>query len=100
MDTNNIVQLIIDDKIFHFIKSNNKDKKLMTLSPKGKMIHFGDNKRQHYYDRTRIWGHLDHNNKERRRLYHARAKGIKDKYGNLTYKDPESPNYYSFHVLW
>jgi hypothetical protein len=37
---------------------------------------------------------------KRQKSYLARAKGIKDKQGNLTYKDPESPNYHAVRVIW
>jgi len=30
----------------------------------------------------------------------ARAKGIKDKNGNLTWKDKNSANYYAIRYLW
>lgn len=32
--------------------------------------------------------------------YRSRARGIKDKYGNLTYKNKASPNYWSYHYGW
>jgi len=35
-----------------------------------------------------------------RRSYLARAKGIKNKQGELTYKDKSSPNYWSVRYLW
>lgn len=35
-----------------------------------------------------------------RKSYLARAKGIRDKQGNLTYKDKSSPNYWSVKYLW
>lgn len=35
-----------------------------------------------------------------RKSYLARAKGIRDKQGNLTYKDKSSPNYWSVRYLW
>ena len=38
--------------------------------------------------------------KKRRDAYIKRAKGIKDKNGNLTYLDKASPNYYSVKYLW
>ena len=38
--------------------------------------------------------------KEQRKSYLARAKGIKDKNGNLTYKDKNTANYWSVRFLW
>jgi len=41
-----------------------------------------------------------HKDPVRRKSYLARAKGIRDKQGNLTWKDKSSPNYWSVRVLW
>ena len=38
--------------------------------------------------------------KEQRKSYLARAKGIKNKQGELTYLDKTSPNYWSVKYLW
>tara|TARA_R110000737_G_scaffold277631_1_gene284400 strand:- start:38 stop:319 length:282 start_codon:yes stop_codon:yes gene_type:complete len=38
--------------------------------------------------------------KEQRNSYLARAKGIKNKAGQLTWKDKTSPNYWSIRYLW
>jgi len=38
--------------------------------------------------------------KEQRKSYLARAKGIRDKNGNLTWKDKNSPNYWAIRYLW
>lgn len=38
--------------------------------------------------------------KEQRKSYLARAKGIKDKSGNLTWKDKNTANYWSIRYLW
>lgn len=80
-------------------KSTRKDKKLQ-VNINGKTIHFGNPKYQHYEDKTGIWKSLDHKDPERRKRYLARAKGIKDKEGNLTWKDINSPNYWSIKILW
>ena len=71
-------------------KSTRKDKKLM-VKVNDKWVHFGNPKYQHYKDKTGIWKEKDHLDKERRKSYLARAKGIKDKNGNLTWKDKTSP---------
>jgi hypothetical protein len=41
-----------------------------------------------------------HRDPVRRKSYLARAKGIRDKQGNLTWKDKNSANYWSIRVLW
>jgi len=89
-----------------FAKSTRKGKKYM-VRYKNKLIHFGELKPdgkgyQQYRDSTGLglYSHLDHNDKERRKRYLARAKGIKDKNGNLTWKDKESANYYAVRYLW
>ena len=49
------------------------------------------------------FGHSDykHNySKKARESYLARAKGIRDKNGNLTYKNKLSANYWSVRYLW
>lgn len=71
-------------------RSNRKGKKYMVIYNDVK-IHFGNSD----YDDYTI-----HKDKERRRLYRARASRIKDKYGNLTYLNKYSPNYWSYHLLW
>ncbi len=38
--------------------------------------------------------------KEQRKSYRARASGIKNKQGQLTYKMKDTANYWSFHYLW
>ena len=58
---------------------------------KKKLIHFGDSR---YEDFTQ------HKDKERRKSYLKRAKGIKNKKGELTYKDKNSANYWSIKLLW
>ena len=35
-----------------------------------------------------------------RKSYRARASGIKNKAGKLTYKDKTTANYWSYHYLW
>ena len=85
-----------------FKKSTRKGKKYMVRTPKGKLIHFGASSMQQFKDTTGLglYTHLNHGDKERRKRYLARAKGIKDKNGNLTWKNPESSNYYSIKYLW
>ena len=58
---------------------------------KKRLIHFGDSR---YKDFTQGAS------KEQRKSYLARAKGIKNKKGELTWKDKNSANYYSVRLLW
>jgi hypothetical protein len=71
--------------------SSKKGKKFMIVLPDGNEIHFGA---KNYED------FLDHYDEKRRKSYLARAKGIKNKLGESTWKDPSSPNYYAVHLLW
>ena len=73
------------------VKSERKDKKFKVKTPSGKVIHFGHSL---YEDFTQ------HKDEKRRASYLARAKGIKDKNGNLTWKDKNSANYWSIKILW
>tara|TARA_R110002153_G_scaffold25163_4_gene80026 strand:+ start:198 stop:563 length:366 start_codon:yes stop_codon:yes gene_type:complete len=84
---------------YNYEKSTRKGKKLMTIV-NGKTIHFGDSKMEQYKDKTGIWKSKDHGDKERRKAYLSRAKGIKNKGGDSTYLLPESPNYHSVKILW
>lgn len=58
---------------------------------KPKLIHFGN---------TDFEDFTQHKDEKRRKSYLARAKGIKDKEGNLTYKDKNSKNYWAIRTLW
>tara|TARA_R110000764_G_scaffold209733_1_gene295443 strand:- start:47 stop:334 length:288 start_codon:yes stop_codon:yes gene_type:complete len=67
-----------------YVKADNK---------KGyKTIHFGQRGADDWRSGTAT--------KEQRKSYLARAKGIRDKQGNLTWKDKSSPNYWSIRFLW
>ena len=75
-----------------YIPSNNK---------KGwKTIHFGDRRFSQFRDKLGYYKHLDHGDPVRRKSYLARSKGIKNKKGELTWKDKNSSNYYSVRYLW
>jgi hypothetical protein len=85
---------------YTYFLSDKKNKKLSVIVD-GVKIDFGDTNYQNFFDKTSLldksYNHLDN---ERRRLYLLRAKGIKDKEGNLTYLNPLSPNFHSVRVLW
>lgn len=71
--------------------STHKHKKFQIEAPSGKTIHFGD---------TRYEDYTQHKDEKRRESYCKRAMAIQDKDGNLTWKNKESANYYSTHLLW
>ena len=71
--------------------SSRKNKKYVVTLPGSKKIHFASNKYSDY---------LIHKDKNRRERYLKRSKGIKNKKGDLTYKNRESPNYWSVNLLW
>jgi hypothetical protein len=83
--------------------SSAKDKKYSVYVMKdGKktLIHFGDKNYMHFSDKIGNYSELDHNDKDRQKSYLARAKGIKNKKGELTWKDKNSANYWAVRILW
>ena len=83
-----------------FQLSEKKDKKLK-VKYNNKWIHFGQKGYPHYFDKTGLLPKDDnHMDKDRRRLYLARATKIKDGDNNLTVNDKNSANYYSVNYLW
>jgi hypothetical protein len=72
------------------VKSWRKGKKWAVLY-KDKWIHFG----AIGYDDFTI-----HKDKDRRKNYRARASGIKNKEGKLTYKIKTSANFWAYNILW
>jgi uncharacterized protein YlbG (UPF0298 family) len=94
----------MNKKLYKPFKSLSKYKKysVYVLDKKNnpKLIHFGDMKYQHYKDKIGEYKHLDHLDEKRRINYLKRAKGLKDKYGELTYNNKNSPNYWSINYLW
>ena len=53
-----------------------------------------------YKDKGGYYKSLDHNDPVRRKAYLSRAKGIKNKKGELTYKDKNTANYWAVNFLW
>ena len=84
---------------YDYQKSTRKDEKLSVVVD-NKIVHFGNPNYQHFKDKTGIWKELDHNDKKRRENYLKRSKGIKNKKGELTWKDPNSANYHAIRILW
>jgi len=86
---------------FIYMKSTAKDKKLMVLSPKGKLIHFGQYPHEHFFDKTGLLDKkLNHKDKVRRVSYLQRTSNIQRKDGTATKNDPESANYHARKILW
>ena len=84
-----------------FRKSRAKGKKY-AVTYNNKTINFGDSNMQQYKDSTGLglFSSKNHLDPVRRKSYLARAKGIKNKKGELTWKDKASANYYSVRYLW
>tara|TARA_R110000744_G_scaffold72748_6_gene145871 strand:+ start:1614 stop:1922 length:309 start_codon:yes stop_codon:yes gene_type:complete len=79
-------------KYWVYVKSDNK---------KGfKKIGFGLKGMGQYKDKGKYYKSLDHGDPVRRKSYLSRAKGIKNKKGELTYKDKNSANYWAINYLW
>ena len=72
------------------VKSSRKDKKYMELTDNG-IIHFGAKNMEDF---------RQHGDKKRQKSYCARAKGIRNGKGELTYKDKNTANYWSYHWSW
>lgn len=72
------------------MKSTRKNKKWM-VKYNNKLIHFGDLR---YQDFTQ------HKNLNRKKSYLKRAKGIRDKQGNLTYNNKNKSNFWAIRILW
>ncbi len=84
---------------YEYSKSNRKNKKLKVIV-NGKTINFGDKRYEHFKDLTGIYTNLDHYDLNRKESYLKRAKGIKNKKGELTWLNPESANYHATRILW
>jgi hypothetical protein len=83
-----------EKELYKPFKSSAKNKKYSVYvmkDGKKKIIHFGHSD---YQDFTQ------HKDEKRRKSYLARAKGIKNKKGELTWKDKNTPNYWAVHYLW
>lgn len=77
-------------KYWVYVKKNDKIRK----------IGFGDKSMEQFKDKGGHWSNKDHGDPKRRKSYLARAKGIKNKQGDLTWKDKNSANYWSIRYLW
>jgi hypothetical protein len=88
-------------KTLELKKSTRKNKKYQ-IKYKGKIIHFGDTRYEHYEDKThlKLYSHLNHYDEKRRKNYITRVTNIKNKKGELVYLQPTSPAYWSYNYLW
>jgi hypothetical protein len=77
-------------ELYKPVKSTRKGKKMMVLTKNG-IIHFGDSTMKDF---------TQHKNKKRQKNYCLRSAGIKDKQGNLTFKDKDRANFWSRLWLW
>jgi len=71
-----------------------------TSNKKIKTVLFGDRRYQHYFDRVGMWAELNHNDRKRRAAYRKRHEGVLLKDGKPAYKQPYTPSYFSYHLLW
>lgn len=81
-------------------KGNHKYKVYVKRDGKKKLIGFGHKKYKHFKDKLKMYSDLDHNDKDRRKKYRARASKIKNKKGELTFKNKNYSNYWAYHYLW
>ena len=65
-----------------------------------KKIGFGLKGMGQFKDKGGHYKSLDHNDIKRRTAYLKRAKGTKNKKGELTYKDKNTANYWAINYLW
>lgn len=80
-------------------KSDKQNKKLMAsfINPKTNnknIIHFGDNRYKHYFDKSGIWKSLNTMDAQKRRLYRLRHK--KD----LDTDEPITAGILAYKILW
>jgi len=73
--------------------SKAKNKRFSIISPNGKLINFG------VWTYSKHGTYIDHFNDKIRKAWQARHKKIL-KNGKPAYKNPESPEYYSYNILW
>ena len=86
---------MVDKPLYKPFPSKRKNKKFSVYvmkDGKKKLIHFG----QKGYDDWRSGTAT----KEQRKSYLARAKGIRNKEGKLTWKDKNTANYWAVKYLW
>lgn len=90
----------INAKIYPSTRINKKLVAEFDYLGKHHRIHFGDDRYEHYHDKTGFFDYLDHRDPERRKNYRARHSKIKLKNGKFAYKVPTSPAFWSWNILW
>ena len=71
--------------------SQRKNKRFYVLIHNGLTIHFGSKNGNTF---------IDHHNELVRTNWKSRHSKIKNKQGQLVYKNPDSPSYWSWNILW
>ena len=85
---------------YEYFRSEKPLKKLKVFV-NDKWVHFGAYPYQHFYDETELLDDkYNHYDIDRRYKYLKRSMNIKNKKGELTAYDPESPNYHAMRILW
>jgi hypothetical protein len=81
---------------------NGKKKYSVYVKTKGriKLIHFGDIRYRHYFDKIGVYSNMNHEDRIRRASYRARHTAIMLKDGTFAYKNRAQPSYYSMKYLW
>jgi hypothetical protein len=79
------------------VKLWNRFREDKTRSPR--IVHFGDNRYQHFHDKIGKYKSLDHNDVTRRRRYRLRHAGIIAK-GQRAIDIKYSPAWFSYYYLW
>ena len=88
---NELIQKAKDLGAISLDYSTRKNNKYMVTLQDGNKVHFGSPKYEDY---------TIHKDEKRRDKYLARSKKIKNKNGELTYKNIDSPNFWSVNLLW
>lgn len=76
--------------------SKTENKKYDIFKDDKKILSFGDRRYSHYTDKLGYYKHLDHNDKDRRKLYRIRHKEDK----GVVLNSPKYPGFFSWHFLW
>jgi hypothetical protein len=74
-----------------YCKSTRKGKKWMTVTPQGRLVHWGSPTMKDY---------TQHHNKKRRSNYKKRHAGIKRKNGSRAIDKKWSPAWLAYYVTW
>ena len=81
-------------------KSKHKYKVYVKKNNKIHLIGFGHKDYQHYKDKLGYYKRQNHLDKKRRDRYRTRASKIRNKKGQLTYRNKNYANFWAYHYLW